>query len=87
LEGFDALTGDYFGDIKDFIVNISGCNPSEIYGAIAQPSGTYKASETIESQANVSDNTTYQAGKSILLKPGFQAGTAEVFRAQIAGCN
>ncbi|MBK6976554.1 MAG: hypothetical protein IPH28_05130 [Cytophagaceae bacterium] len=87
LEGFDTVTGLYFGDIKDFIVNISGCNPSEIYGAIAQPSGTYKASETIESQANVANNTTYQAGKSILLKPGFQAGTAEVFRAQIAGCN
>lgn len=45
LEGFDTVTGLYFGDIKDFIVNISACNPSEIYGAIAQPSGTYKASK------------------------------------------
>lgn len=79
--------GFYFGDIKDIVVNISGCNTSEIYGAITQAAGTYKASETIESQANVADNTTYQAGKSILLKPGFQAGTAEVFRAQVAGCN
>lgn len=79
--------GFYYGDIKDIVVNISGCNTSEIYGAITQAAGTYKASETIESQANVADNTTYQAGKSILLKPGFQAGTAEVFRAQIGGCN
>jgi len=86
-EGNDPVTGFYFGEIKDFIINISGCNTSEIYGAITQAAGTYKASETIESQANVADNTTYQAGKSILLKPGFQAGSAEVFKAQIGGCN
>ncbi len=49
-------------------------------------SDTYNAINTISSQANVSTLTNYNAGKAILLLPGFQAGENEVFKAEIKGC-
>jgi hypothetical protein len=42
---------------------------------------TINASNKVTSPANV----TYQAGKSILLTPGFESGA--VFKAEIQGCN
>ncbi|WP_460470845.1 3-coathanger stack domain-containing protein [Emticicia fontis] len=32
-------------------------------------------------------NVTYNAGKSIVLNPGFESATGSVFKAQIQGCN
>ncbi len=62
------------------------CPPSRTHsGSVA--SGTYKAGQTIQSTANVSTGTVYQAGKSITLSPGFRAGSNEVFEARIGGCN
>lgn len=80
-----AFGGNYYGEIADYIVNLK-CPDNVIYLAISQAPGTYKVSETIESQANVASGTTYQAGKNIQLNPGFQAGGNEVFHAKIAGC-
>lgn len=48
---------------------------------------TYIARETIVSSAFVAPNTTYQAGQSIVLTPGFKTSTTGVFKAQIGGCN
>ncbi|MBA4850603.1 GEVED domain-containing protein [Emticicia sp. BO119] len=56
--------------------NISFANPSE-------PAGVFQASQTITSATNVATGTSYFAGKSITLSPGFQAGANEVFMAII----
>lgn len=50
-------------------------------------SGIYKASDSIEARVNVPSNTIFQAAKKIILTPGFQAGSSEVFEAKIGGCN
>lgn len=63
------------------------CALTLVYGAISQPAGTYQATETIVSQANVASQTNYYAGKSISLNPPFSAGPSEVFTAKIQGCN
>ena len=78
--------GSGFGEIEDYIVNISGCEITANFPLVNQSPGTYKVSETIQSQANVANGTIYQAGKNILLSPGFQAGSNEVFTAKIEGC-
>jgi ELWxxDGT repeat protein len=53
-----------------------------------------KAVNTIESDKKIGDPdftpapvVTFEAGKSILLKPGFVADTRSVFKAEIKGCN
>lgn len=51
------------------------------------PSGIFKASEFIKSLANTSNPTTYIAGKSIELSPGFIANNGTVFKAEIGNCN
>jgi hypothetical protein len=48
-----------------------------------QASIQIKADNKIISPANV----TYNAGKAILLNPGFEAGAGSIFKAQIQGCN
>ncbi|MBL0327195.1 MAG: hypothetical protein IPP61_18890 [Cytophagaceae bacterium] len=50
-------------------------------------SGIYKSSDSIEARVNVPSNTIFQAAKKIILSPGFQAGSNEVFEAKIGGCN
>lgn len=54
-------------------------------GAIA--AHPYKAAQTISSTGNAANGVSYQAGKAILLNPGFSAGGNEVFTAKIVGCN
>ncbi|WP_340239953.1 Ig-like domain repeat protein [Emticicia soli] len=51
--------------------------------AIEQASLQINAANKITSPANV----TYNAGKSIVLNPGFEAGQGSVFKAQIQGCS
>ncbi|MBA4852222.1 ELWxxDGT repeat protein [Emticicia sp. BO119] len=53
-----------------------------------------KAVDTIESNKKIGDPdftpapvVTFEAGKSILLKPGFVADSRSVFKAEIKGCN
>ncbi|RFS13563.1 GEVED domain-containing protein [Emticicia sp. C21] len=53
------------------------------FGNISQSAGIYSTSQTIMSAANVAIGTSYYAGKSIILTPGFQAGVNEVFTAGI----
>ena len=63
------------------------CSLTLVYGNVSQAAGTYSASETITSQANITTPTNYYAGKSISLNPPFSAGPSEVFLAKIQGCN
>ncbi len=56
------------------------------FGTITQSAGSYRASQTITSTANIATGTNYYAGKSIILTPGFQAGGSEVFSAIIQNC-
>lgn len=71
-----------YGEIEDYwiniqcAINISFTNPSE-------PAGNFLATQTITSASDVTTITSYSAGKSIILTPGFQAGTNEVFTASI----
>ncbi|GAB3524740.1 hypothetical protein GCM10027442_53120 [Emticicia fontis] len=60
-------------------INLSFTNPT-------QASGTYRASQTITSSSNVANPTSYYAGNAIILVPGFQAGSGEVFLASIQNC-
>jgi Metallo-peptidase family M12/Ig-like domain CHU_C associated len=50
-------------------------------------SGLYKVTDTIDSQVSMPTPVTYQAGKSITLKPGFKADNGNLFEAKIATCN
>lgn len=68
-------------------IETPSCNLTLVYGNISQAAGTYSASETITSQANIASPTNYYAGKSISLNPPFSAGPSEVFLAKIQGCN
>lgn len=77
--------GQGFGEIVDLMINVV-CPKSVTYPTVSQAAGIYKVSETIQSQANVANGITYQAGKYIQLNPGFQAGSNEVFTAKIEGC-
>ncbi len=77
--------GQGYGEIYDILVNVK-CKENVLYTATSQSAGIYKVSETIQSKANVANGTSYQAGKNILLSPGFEAGNNEVFTAQIGGC-
>lgn len=71
------------------VVTVNGsspCTPTITHtGSIA--SGTYSASGTIISTANVPNNTKYYAGQSVTLSPGFSAGPNENFEVKIQGCN
>ena len=68
-------------------IDTPNCQLTLTYGNINQVAGTYSATETITSQANVATPTNYYAGKSISLNPPFSAGPSEVFVAKIQGCN
>lgn len=68
-------------------IDTPNCQLTLAYGNINQAAGTYSATETITSQANVATPTNYYAGKSISLNPPFSAGPNEVFVARIQGCN
>lgn len=48
--------------------------------------GVYTAAQSISSTGNVPTNTSYFAGRSITLLPGFSAGSNENFTARIQGC-
>ncbi|MFD2520959.1 Ig-like domain-containing protein [Emticicia soli] len=65
---------------------IATININLAFGKINQSAGTYASSQTITSAANVGNPTSYSAGKSITLSPGFQAGTNETFTARIQNC-
>ncbi|MFT6479363.1 MAG: hypothetical protein ACI9V1_003396 [Spirosomataceae bacterium] len=80
-----------YGEIEDYVVKITSdettpCPPFLTHAAVVLPLGNYNAEQTIISQANVSTPTKFQAGNSIVLNAGFQAGPSEVFEAIIAGC-
>ena len=62
------------------------CPQTATYGVGVQVSGTYSASETMTSRATPANPTSYTAGKSILLSPGFIADRNKVFTAKIQGC-
>jgi hypothetical protein len=82
--------GGGFGEIEDYIITLSAggtpCPPSLIHTTGILSAGDYNAEQTIISQANVGTLTNFQAGSSIVLDAGFQAGPSEVFEANIAGC-
>lgn len=48
--------------------------------------GNYAAYSTITSRATVGNPTTFKAGGSILLEPGFKVETGTVFKAEIGPC-
>ena len=62
------------------------CPQTATYGVGVQVSGTYSASETMTSRATPANPTSYTAGKSILLSPGFIADRNKIFTAKIQGC-
>jgi hypothetical protein len=83
--------GSGYGEIEDYIITLSTgggspCPPTLSHATGVLPAGNYNAGQTINSQANVSTATKYQAGKHIMLNAGFQAGSNKVFEAKIAGC-
>jgi hypothetical protein len=63
--------------VKNFTTDVNGGNISE------QASQKITATHKIISPANV----TYNAGKAIILAPGFEAREGSIFKAQIQACN
>ncbi|TAH14001.1 MAG: LamG domain-containing protein [Runella slithyformis] len=63
----------------------SPCPPTITHSGTVN-TGVYTASQSISSTSNVPTNTSYFAGQSILLSPGFSAGPNENFIARIQGC-
>lgn len=55
-------------------------------GTTPPGSGTYKSLTYLNAAVDVTTNTFFKSEKSILLLPGFQAGTNETFEAIIGGC-
>ncbi|WP_255066690.1 LamG-like jellyroll fold domain-containing protein [Lacihabitans sp. LS3-19] len=47
----------------------------------------YRAQNQLKSSVNASHQTSYSAGGSIVLEPGFQVGSNETFEAKIKGCD
>ncbi|WP_064750969.1 RHS repeat domain-containing protein [Runella limosa] len=79
-------TGTVSGSAVVTVNGSSPCPPTITHsGNIA--SGTYSASGTIVSTANVPNNTKYYAGQSVTLSQGFSAGPGENFEIKIQGCN
>lgn len=80
-KGWNIIGDEYDGncvldDCTDIIVHS---------GSIA--SGTYQTNEKIESTGQLSGNTYYYAGRSILLDDGFKVDGGAVFEARIKGCD
>lgn len=81
----DCGTGTVSGSAVVTVNGSSPCPPTITHtGNIT--SGTYSASGTIVSTANVPNNTKYYAGQSVTLSPGFSAGPNENFEIRIQGC-
>ncbi|TAF30474.1 MAG: right-handed parallel beta-helix repeat-containing protein [Cytophagales bacterium] len=77
----------------------AACGPCVTLLPLASPADDY-SSGTVIKQANASTgkiiatnkitntaNVTYQAGKSIVLDPGFKVDAGTVFKVQLGGCN
>lgn len=71
-----------YGEIEDYWINIQ-CSINISFTNPSEPAGNFLATQTITSASDVATITSYSAGKSIILTPGFQAGTNEVFTASI----
>ena len=67
--------------------NTLSCPPTLSLGLGYFSAGTYKVGQTISSRASVFTGTTYNAGNSITLLPGFNATNGTVFKAGIKVCN
>ncbi len=67
-------------------ITITNPCPPTITHSNSANSGVYTASQSVNSTVNVPTNTSYFAGQSILLSPGFSAGPNENFIAKIQGC-
>lgn len=63
------------------------CPSSLVLGVGYFATGIYKIGQTISSKASINTGTIYNAGKSILLLPGFYAAKGVNFEAQTKGCN
>lgn len=66
-------------------VIITDCE-SDINHTVKVAGRLYLTNKTITSEIDVKTGTIYQAGKAIILEPGFSAGSNEVFEARIGGC-
>ncbi len=64
------------------------CPESVIVSSTVSTSVVHKAATDIEGKSEILSpaKVTYQAGRYVVLNPGFEANTGSVFTAQIAGC-
>lgn len=79
------------GQLYSYVIEICRKTPCPTHLTINVPSvatQTEKATEQIKANNLINPtNTTFQAGKSILLENGFETLSNTVFKAEISGCN
>ena len=83
----EPATGNYtLGPIKIHPVNLNLVSPTNDFGIATT---TKKAVEAITATNKINSTAKigYQAGKSILLRPGFESRSGSVFKAEIGGCS
>lgn len=87
-----SVTTTYYADCNNGICTseriaaIAAIGATDATYSISQTAGNYQVNQTITSSANVATGVNYFAGKTIILMPGFQAGSEEVFLAKIQDC-
>lgn len=88
--GYASVIYTYAGVTTKLFVEVlydnKNCPYSLNHNSLNLSSGTYNAGSYITSTTNVNTGTSYQAGKSIVLLPPFQAGANETFSASIKSC-
>lgn len=67
-------------------VSLENCLTIQNLNSSNLSSGVFRAINTLNASINASDKTKFFAGKEIILNPGFQVGSNEVFEAKIEGC-
>lgn len=86
-DGISVLASNDDGGVGFFSKIVYNICPTLLeLSNINSNSGIYFAQNYIESISNLSSNTSFAAGNSILLKPGFEVGQNEVFIAEIKNC-
>lgn len=68
-------------------VIVGGCPNAINHNGVPVLAKEYKAGQYINASVNLPTNVRYNAGKAIILSPGFEVGANETFEAVIGGCN
>ncbi len=67
-------------------IQASACASTLMHTGLATVNGTYRAAQTVESDAAINSNAIYKAGEQVHLKNNFSVGSNSNFSAEIEDC-